>query len=472
MTKVFYLILLIFIFIINFNVVSSIDYDGYKVYYDFYEDLNTPTTISLYGNFTNESQVAMVYENTYQYLDINNGTEEDEYYFDVTISSDYEQDFMFDLYGSLIDSPEKFNYNKTDRDNYNQLTITNDNYYTMKTYHYNHTLEPKTNLICINVDTNNKLRNVEFLVGTTNETDNITWFNSIERDIQSDGLETFCEYVSAESKYINHTDYMGFRCNDCTLGGVMYLGVKDNIYNSSYYFEDEQTPVYQDLDYMISFHDETPTDLKQRIPGEIKFRESFNVTFDFKDINNISDDYFSNYNYIYLQPIDNGFTSELDSSMDQLLDFSWVDNIMGITSSEDVDTELSFWGSFVGNSGTVKLYEEGNYSVNLISARSLSTSYSWDQEFYYPQNDEFKYSVDIVNIKIENETNQNFYIKLDQYEVNKTQFWLNFLRNSLLIISWLVLLSLIGYWTKSPYLVIVMGSLTLPILLKLIGVWL
>ena len=46
------------------------------------------------------------------------------------------------------------------------------------------------------------------------------------------------------------------------------------------------------------------------------------------------------------------------------------------------------------------------------------------------------------------------------------------LRNSLLIISWLVLLSLIGYWTKSPYLVIVMGSLTLPILLKLIGVWL
>ena len=457
----------IFILILFLPFISA-----YTIDYDYYEDLNSPTTISLYGNFTNESQVAMVYGNEYQYLDINNGTEEDTYYFDITISSDTEEDFKFDLYGSLIDNPEKFNYNKSDDQNYNLLAINDGTYYTMKNEHLNHTLEPKTSLICINIDTNNKLRDISFILGTTNGTDNITWYESIERQVQSNELETYCEYVSSESDYINHTDYMGFKCNNCNSGNIMYLGVKDNENNNSYYFETEQDPIYQDIDYMISYHDETPTGLKERIPGEIKFRDAFSVNFEFSDINNVSEDYFDNYNFLYLQKVDlDNSASEFDSYMNGLLDFSWVDDIMGIESEDDLDKEISFWGDFTSGTSTVKLYEPGNYSINLISAQSISSVYAWNEEFLYPQSSDFKCSENIATLEIINQTDQNFYVKLDKYEINKTQFGLNMIRNILIIVLWIGLLIMVGILTKSPWLTFLIGSSTLTIVLALIGVF-
>jgi len=372
----FYLIL--FLFLCLAPLVSA-----YTLDYDYYESLNTPSTIKLQGNFTEEDIVAIVYGNEYSYM---NKTEtEDGYYFDISFQSDVEDDFYFDVYGDTKNSSFLFGYNESDDLDYNLLNIDDDTIYTIKNYHYNHTLEPKKNLVCINIETNNKPRDIVFVTGVRNisDTDNISWFESDTKTYRLDALATECAYVDSQTNLTNHTDYMGFYCSDCKVGNSMNLGILPLVKNLSYAFSNKTAnPVQADLDYMISYHDETPASLQDKLSGLIKFRDSFNVDFQFSDINNVSEDYFDNYKYLYLQKIEQeSSASSFDSSMEDLLDFSWVDNIMGIESEEELDTEISFWGEFITGVSTIKLYESGNYTLNLVSPQSISSVYNWNEEF-------------------------------------------------------------------------------------------
>ena len=157
--------------------------------------------------------------------------------------------------------------------------------------------------------------------------------------------------------------------------------------------------------------------------------------------------------------------------MEDLLDFSWVDNIMGIESEEELDTEISFWGEFITGVSTIKLYESGNYTLNLVSPQSISSVYTWNEEFLYPQSKDFKYSENIATVEVVNETNQSFSVKLDKYEINKTQFSLNLIRNIFIIAIWLGLIIFVGWATRSPWITFLIASSTLTIVLGLLGVF-
>jgi len=136
---------------------------------------------------------------------------------------------------------------------------------------------------------------------------------------------------------------------------------------------------------------------------------------------------------------------------------------------EELDTTLSFWTDYSTNPGTIKLYESGNYSLNLLTTKTKS-NISWSEEFIYPQRNDVEYFSNIVTFAIEDEVDQEVDIYVDTWEISKFNFIMNIFKVILVIIVWIVMVSIITSFGGVKLGGIVAG-VTLPLALKLIGVF-
>jgi len=457
-----YIYLLLFVLLLNFGLSDSFTID-----YDPYVDLDTQTTITLYANETITSSPVMVFETDYTYLNTT-----DNKTFTVSLLSDIEDVFDFTIYEESNESVPFFGYETLT----GEIDITDDTVYLVHSEKRTNGIishDPRQILICPKLHTDGTDRTIKYYVGVKNGTDadpGLHDWDSLTFTKNYEDITTSCEYLSLPIPYANYTLHAGIQCLDCNHGLKLYLGIGGDIKNASHYYDGdnfENASEYPDLNYDlgISMHDEYLADVFNPIDGTISFTEKYNVNIEFINDKNLTEE-LPYYDYVYLQKVNDEVG--IESTLDDILTFSWIDKVLGFEDIDNIDQTLSFWSKLNNNVGDVSLYETGNYTINLIKAKVYDPTY-WTPEFLYPQNKEFSYSKNIATLEIKEKSDKNIEIHLDAYEINKTAFAFNTIRNIFIVAIYFACIIAIGLLSKSAWVTGAIGTITLPIVLKLMG---
>ena len=203
-----------------------------------------------------------------------------------------------------------------------------------------------------------------------------------------------------------------------------------------------------------------------RSGGLIKGRVPFNVTVSLYYRQGLNRSVkITNYDVVYFKFYDN--------RLHKMADLTWLDDVFGFLPyyqkgelTRVYDTAPAFWAWLSDGSGTVTLYEPGNYSVYYESFRR---SHGWDFPFFKPQGDFVKVDSMIVrDTYVANESAaMDVYVDLtDVYKFITLQSLLAFLLFGVLwVVGGVVVYRVFGVKVLVGYAVV-----TLPLLLGVLGV--
>jgi len=216
-----------------------------------------------------------------------------------------------------------------------------------------------------------------------------------------------------------------------------------------------------DSSMRIQIYNITDDSLVYDINFTQKFRTPFYIDISLYSTKNTT--FETNFDYIYLRSVSSITNYSILGSTFTTGIFKFISS-----ATKKLDYTETFWGEVVDNTAKIKLYEAGNYSINLLSMKTFIPG--WGYEFYKPQ-----YSSEAVNTKLDSsvsfelETNSTVKILLSEYEANKSDFFFN-------ILKWLfiILIFCFGIFIsfKSPAPLYGIGGIFLIciILMKLLGV--
>lgn len=115
--------------------------------------------------------------------------------------------------------------------------------------------------------------------------------------------------------------------------------------------------------------------------------------------------------------------------------------------NRELDLDTAFWDTYQNGESYIKLYDLGNYSINLLSTDTMGVN--WDYEFIYPQYDE-----DAVSSKVENSVdfqerkNYNIKIYVDMWEISKFNVIMNFVAWGAILLGWVLITGFVLYVTN------------------------
>jgi hypothetical protein len=177
----------------------------------------------------------------------------------------------------------------------------------------------------------------------------------------------------------------------------------------------------------------------------IKFRVPFYVTIHlYRSANNYTDaePYTNEFQYIYLRAT--------NVSQPIIRDLTYLDNFFTKvhfpfyrrTFTATADNTISYWDKYDTGEATIKLYETGDYSINLLTTDV--TGVTWPYEFIYPQ-----FSNEIYKSRIKDSVtfstlvNYNMNVYVDMWEINKFNVMMNWAKWLAIVVIWIVLTILI-----------------------------
>jgi len=178
--------------------------------------------------------------------------------------------------------------------------------------------------------------------------------------------------------------------------------------------------------------------------GLMMFRLPFVLTIELyhSNVSGFAEPYLNDFQYMFLT----NYSMKYDERWArQQYSLSWVDNLFRSWwpfykndkfDAAPVDQITSFWSPLSSGVATVRLYEAGNYSINLIKTKVMGLG--WGYEFVYPQYDKAQtYSQIEYRLPITNESNANLKIFVDAWEVDKTTVIMNWVKYTFLAIVWI-----------------------------------
>jgi hypothetical protein len=188
------------------------------------------------------------------------------------------------------------------------------------------------------------------------------------------------------------------------------------------------------------------------LTGTMRFRIPFNVQVQiFKKGStrgNATVPFKDDFQYVYIQKI----TGEKVSSASQIkMSTGWFNSAIGLT-PKTLDTKLSLWGDYSDGSATIKVYESGNYSLNLETTKTKS-SIPWAYEFYYPQSLGAHYSQNIANLEIPTEQAQDFKVYATAYEIDSAKMLMNLVYTVIIVLVFFALIY-VSILTGNGYLIL------------------
>jgi len=254
---------------------------------------------------------------------------------------------------------------------------------------------------------------------------------------------------------------------------IEFEGTNSSMTNSTnFWYVGVTSAVEEDVNFTVYFNQSNGTILYSK-NGTMRWREPFYLDiFLYKGgtlNSSIAESYVNDFQYVYVKNKTGGNTW-YDSDW---VNFDFVDplfyNMLGMEYNTEIDKNVAFWGNYRNGKGRVKLYETGNYSINLISTKSKS-SIGWQYEFVYPQRHGNDYYTNIVNVAIDEEVDQVLEIFVDRYEIQKWKFMMNWVWNIVLILLWLGLVVGVAILSKDGKVTAIVASVTLPILITVLAI--
>jgi hypothetical protein len=459
---------------------SSIVFAGHlHLEYDYFMKVNTTEKIKLSdGDVENITQGYLLLDNELFHMNISDSGD----YFYINVISDEEEDKDFNAFFGGLDV---YRFDNTDNSTEDYIEVDNDMIYTFN-YTHNHTHLNNSvieAIVCVELEALDNPVNIIIKGGVENSSGLIDWYDSDILEINE--KKVYCESLSRFVKedevgrYPN--TYVGFQCLNCVSGNPanrQRLGVyTDDSGTSEYinYIFDNETDINPEIssdDYFI-YSITSETEYDEVLRGTMRWREPFNVEIKLNKLNNTSPgeslSYINEFQIVVLD-----YTKPKTSAENGAVNF--INNLNSIIESgfieseEELDETLSFWGYYTNGSADITLYESGNYTINLLSLDVIdSDRINWDYEFLYPQYSKSKLYSDIVDLIINNETNQSYSIYLDMWEIDKFTILLNLGKVLFIFVFWIVLVIVVSAINLKAGGVI--AGVTLPIALKLMGVF-
>lgn len=303
-----------------------------------------------------------------------------------------------------------------------------------------------------------------------NESGTLVYQYSSTHQVTHAGYQYIClnvPFLHGVNKTGNFTEYLGFQCTNCDSSNSIRLGVDNNPLSNSSSFTQinfsspfvNESSTHHDMFKVFRF--DQPSIEEYR--GIFKFRIPFYYSFHL--FNQFNDTFSTKFDYIYLK--ENIATTDINlaqTGIDMSESLSVFSNLL----NTNIDTDEVFWGEVNINTAVIKLYESGNYSINLLTVKSFIED-GWDYEFIKPQYTNSKIETLLVkNIDITLEQNSTVNIALSEYESNKKGFWLNFIKWGFLIMILFIGLT-ISFMSEAPFKVAGAVLFIWTILVKLIG---
>lgn len=214
------------------------------------------------------------------------------------------------------------------------------------------------------------------------------------------------------------------------------------------------------------------------VSGLMRWRVPFTVDiylYHTRPIDNESDikPYKNDFQYVYLQKA--AAQNELYTWMDSdYLTFSWVDTwfsyLVGNNYVPVLDKTMSLWADYSDGKASIIVYEAANYSLNLESTDTKS-SLSWPHEFYYPQSSGSKYKNHIMDLDINNETDQSYKIYISPWEISSSDALWNVSKVIGIIILYIAVVAATMLFTRNLYATSIVASVGLGIVITLLSWW-
>jgi hypothetical protein len=144
----------------------------------------------------------------------------------------------------------------------------------------------------------------------------------------------------------------------------------------------------ENFDFNVSAY--APSYLCVNVSGMIKFRTPFYLTFHFYKAKDATDmdveEYKNEFQFIVLQNYTQ--VNQMNTFADlHYLDtwFGWMPFYTKGKIGRKVNTDVSFWSEYENGQAIIKLYETGNYSINMLTSNVHGLE--WSKEFIFPQFD-------------------------------------------------------------------------------------
>lgn len=238
---------------------------------------------------------------------------------------------------------------------------------------------------------------------------------------------------------VNKSEEIRFYTNTTgTAANITFEGTEYEMTNGgAYFYIDISNPDPENVDFNVTLNGTLSAE------GTMRFRIPFYVTIKlWNSATNSSSvkQYKNDFQYIFLTTSNDRLGgSWLDADADWL-QFKWLDRLLfgtaGLRYDTTVDGRLAFWSNYNNGMGRIKLYEIGNYTLNLETTKTKS-SLGWDYEFVFPQDTESKYYHGITVLEIAYPVNQVVDVFVDKWEFMQFQVMMNWLWYGFLFAVWL-----------------------------------
>ncbi len=465
----------ILIFLVS-NVLAFQDCSEYNLVYPYYMDVGISERVKVYDHVSENKTTIFLAKDIFQ--EMNNNS--DYYYLD--LASDVEEDIDFNIY--IADSTN-YNYLNTDQTSEDDVEVdNNDEIYTFQ-YSHNHTHNVSdivSGFICVEMEALDEPVNVEISGGVELQDGNLSWYKSEPVLVSDDQLycEELIRQINESDVLENQTLYVGVSCIDCVSGNPSVeqrLSIKTDTSGlnnySNYVFSsyNDTTPTETEDDYII-YSIVKENRIMCILDDTVRFREPFNVSINFFRGNNSyteeTQGYNNEFNMVVLR--DKSITEEEDGLINF---FDTFNNFFfdSVSENKEIDTRLSFWDYYDPIEGAnIKLYEKGNYSINLVSSRVINYNQdNWDYEFIYPQYSGDNYYSKVADLSINEENSTGYNVYIDMFEISKFKVIMNIGKVVLIFVLWIGLVVAVSYLNARAGATI--GAVTLPIALKFMGLF-
>lgn len=325
----------------------------------------------------------------------------------------------------------------------------------------------ESDLICPYIKLNKgipTIRGIAYLYdsnGTLNYNygDEITITNTNYENICLQTSILFTENVTSPFK-----KYFGFECTNCDIATTnIDLGIDDNgVINHTSFTQTtiNDTRINETINFMFDAL-AVESAIVDVHTGTLKFRIPYylNITL----IDNYNTSFNPIFNYIYLQNSSSTTNyADIGTTLGNILSFGLLSN------TNSLDQTLTFWSEMnENNKATIKLYEKGNYSINLLTLKTFQPNAWDDYEFIKPQYTDQDINTRLTSdLIITKETDSEVLIQASEYELNKAGLIINWVKIIIFLVIAIIGI-IIAFYTPNP---IVAISILITIILPTIAV--
>jgi hypothetical protein len=246
---------------------------------------------------------------------------------------------------------------------------------------------------------------------------------------------------------VNRSNEIRFYGN--TSENIAYIIINETAYlmnsNSEYFYLSFLNPNREDINFIFNLTDLSNITIFST-SGVMRFRIPFYVDFYiYRDnVQNQPQLYTNQFQYVFLK-----FESQTPYSYTNSTKWlnSWNTNLLSFlqgNSQMPKDTELALWAAINNGMARIKVYEAGNYSVNLETTKTRS-SIPWQYEFIYPQDSGSQYHTKITSIEISPEQYQEISIYANMWDISKSRALWNIVLVAVVIVIYIAAVVLSFY---------------------------